>query len=704
MATSATRNAITWTFSADLTVGTYANGDPYVVAPSGVNITAITGATTALAVVVTDDTTTSDSSPNARIKNGSMVNPPSGSSQGFDSFMQRRAYSGPGFSGYFSMSLNKARPIRDSGTDLVIGAGGNTITSATHTFDADDVGCAVEISAGTSFTKGIYKIASVLAGAATLDRVCGTVAATGGTWKVDSELSSSNPLAMVAGESIVSVLSYADELFRPTLTDASILTVVSSAPPANSFRPAYVGTDKTMPYTVADLDYSIFQDLPFVASTPSISIDVARFSRSWLEIDTSDDSRYMHPANNQPDYGADMAGQTGHALLMLQLEFTEAEKEPLMIGLVQYGLDVWAAAKLGRTWQANGGHGNGRKGPLLLAGLTFNDPAILAYANKATHYIFSEDQSTFTVDAAQQLVVPYTGDGKPRMAYALKSSVVTISQATPGVVTWNSHGLIAWTWVSFTTTGTLPSPLVPDTEYWVYSGDITTNTFKLAYTFGGVPINTTSAGSGVHTATFQTLGKPEWGEKHNTSKDRDGANWNAQYRYVVYNDSYMTAHPLAATLMTGGRAAWNWEPFFLYYERVRATATFSGFLNNMWLAYGSGETPETVPTAPSLCVATATGPSQVDVTWQDNSDDESYFSVERANSELGTYTSVGTTAAAATTFTDTTALPNRTYWYRVKAGNAIGPSTASNSDSATTPLPAPAVNVFGWSNTTPGNP
>lgn len=78
------------------------------------------------------------------------------------------------------------------------------------------------------------------------------------------------------------------------------------------------------------------------------------------------------------------------------------------------------------------------------------------------------------------------------------TSVVTISNATPGVITWTAHGLIRGDSIYFTTTGTLPSPLAPSTTYFVISA--TTNDFTVGLVPGESEVNTTTAGSGVHTA------------------------------------------------------------------------------------------------------------------------------------------------------------------------------------------------------------
>lgn len=79
------------------------------------------------------------------------------------------------------------------------------------------------------------------------------------------------------------------------------------------------------------------------------------------------------------------------------------------------------------------------------------------------------------------------------------SAVVTISNASPGVVTWTAHGLSDGDAVVLSTTGTLPTGLTAGTTYYVTGS--TTNSFSLAATAGGTAINTTGAGTGIHTAT-----------------------------------------------------------------------------------------------------------------------------------------------------------------------------------------------------------
>jgi hypothetical protein len=88
-----------------------------------------------------------------------------------------------------------------------------------------------------------------------------------------------------------------------------------------------------------------------------------------------------------------------------------------------------------------------------------------------------------------------------------KTATVTISQASPAVVSWTGHGLTAETPVTFTTTGALPAPIVSgvnaatvDTVYYVQATGLTADAFRISPDPGGADVNTTTAGSGVHTA------------------------------------------------------------------------------------------------------------------------------------------------------------------------------------------------------------
>lgn len=241
-----------------------------------------------------------------------------------------------------------------------------------------------------------------------------------------NDISASNPLVVQNGSSLISCISHPVSTNRPTITDISILTVVSSAPAAGSFRPPYCGNDKTHYWNKSNLRYNILQKLT-LSGAPTPDQMAGSFDRPWFELATESSGRYYHPANHQPEYGRDMAYIVGDALLALHLNYTDAQKETLYIRMVQWGIDLYGCANTGAKWADNGGHNAGRKGGLVMAGLALNDPKILAFANAKNEFIFAEDRQTWYVTSSDVGRPLYHGDGRARDEYI---------QADVGIPEW----------------------------------------------------------------------------------------------------------------------------------------------------------------------------------------------------------------------------------------------------------------------------
>lgn len=89
------------------------------------------------------------------------------------------------------------------------------------------------------------------------------------------------------------------------------------------------------------------------------------------------------------------------------------------------------------------------------------------------------------------------------------------------------------------------------------------------------------------------------------------------------------------------------------------------------------------PDAPSGLVATAASSTSIHVTWTDNSNNEDEFRLQK--SENGTTWVLAEILPRNTTsFTVGSLTPNKKYWFRVRAINALG-NVVSNTDDATTP-------------------
>ena len=94
---------------------------------------------------------------------------------------------------------------------------------------------------------------------------------------------------------------------------------------------------------------------------------------------------------------------------------------------------------------------------------------------------------------------------------------------------------------------------------------------------------------------------------------------------------------------------------------------------------GSATTLLAPPVAPSLPQATATNVCTVQLTWQDNSDNETGFRIERSPNLNSGYLEIGTVGPNVESFTDNSTQNNGAYYYRIRAYNDAGNSVYSPS-------------------------
>lgn len=97
-----------------------------------------------------------------------------------------------------------------------------------------------------------------------------------------------------------------------------------------------------------------------------------------------------------------------------------------------------------------------------------------------------------------------------------------------------------------------------------------------------------------------------------------------------------------------------------------------------------------LPVAPSNLNATPTAYNQIDLSWQDNADNELEFKIER-KTDTSEFLEIGTVEKNITSYKDKTCSMGTTYYYRVRAHNLAGNSSFSNTASATIPTGPPAA-------------
>jgi uncharacterized protein (TIGR02145 family) len=89
---------------------------------------------------------------------------------------------------------------------------------------------------------------------------------------------------------------------------------------------------------------------------------------------------------------------------------------------------------------------------------------------------------------------------------------------------------------------------------------------------------------------------------------------------------------------------------------------------------GNGNSTTTVlPVAPTNLTGTVASTTQINLSWTDNSTNETGFKIERKTG-TGTYAVIGTTATDITTYSDTDLTQGTTYTYRVYSYNLVGGS------------------------------
>ncbi len=244
--------------------------------------------------------------------------------------------------------------------------------------------------------------------------------------RYDASQAETLPINLQPGNSLISTVSFdtlgqVENMLRPGYYNdkvptrtAAVLTCLDQAVDADAFRPAYA--DKTNKiYYARNLRLDILPNLPRVQDTPSLSEFESYLQRPWLDTAYGE---FTAPPENMPVYGREYARCVSMAALLLCLDFSLQEKETLLIRLVQLGIDLWGLLEEGFLgWPAVGGHGNGRKLPILFAGMILEEQDMQSPYTNHPNVNFSEDIQTMYDNCWTGATVVFAGhsgkDGHP---------------------------------------------------------------------------------------------------------------------------------------------------------------------------------------------------------------------------------------------------------------------------------------------------
>jgi len=361
------------------------------------------------------------------------------------------------------------------------------------------------------------------------------------------DLSKSNPLVLQPNCSLVSAVSTPKTDGSARLQTAAILTVLGSVPEEGSFRPPYSGTDKAIRFNTRQLNYTLLASLKPVPGSPGLSTVERYFERPWIDHIPLWPGRSHHPADNMPDYGREMATQIGIGALMLHLNFSNRQKEKLLVRYVQLGIDLYGVVRDGgeKNWVGMGGHANGRKFPILFAGLVLGDDDMKNIGEKSGDYLYSDG---YGPDNAPP---DYVHFGEDDQTFYVTQVDIDATHSPE----WN-----------------------PDRR----------DVQKIPY-------------------EREDIGLPEWGIVHAIGPDRSNKYWKTMYRSV---SSPCWGGIVLAVHIMGVKDLWNHDALFDYKDRyMQATANYrqtSRFVKSMWDVYRD-DYPPVWTMSPKLNIAAAGG-------------------------------------------------------------------------------------------------
>ena len=237
----------------------------------------------------------------------------------------------------------------------------------------------------------------------------------------DASLVQRLPAELTPGDSLVSTISMPKGLkLRAPLwhniergvddsspiRTAAVLTCVAKPQPVDAFRPGFCDRQQKI-HLSRNLKRELLPTVAAVKGMPALDRFVRFTRRPWVGTCFFG---FEEPVENMPQYGRDYGRVVGISALLLCTDLKPVQKEPLLVNYVQVGIDLGSMIRAGHPgFDAHGGHGSGRKLPIVFAGLLLDDPE-LAHINEAFPKArFGEDEQTAYGDCWTGAKVVFTG-------------------------------------------------------------------------------------------------------------------------------------------------------------------------------------------------------------------------------------------------------------------------------------------------------
>ncbi len=229
------------------------------------------------------------------------------------------------------------------------------------------------------------------------------------------------PVEMKPGDSLVSTISMPKGLVlhaplrnkiergvddSSPIRTAAVLTCVGKPQPADAFRPAFCDRRAKI-YLARDLKRELLPTAAATKALPNFKQYIRFTQRPWVGTGFFG---FEEPVENMPQYGLEYGRVSGISALLLCTDRAPGQKEPLLLNYVQIGIDLGGMVRAGHPgWTGWGGHGSGRKLPIIFAGLLLGDDQ-LAHINRSfPRASFGEDEQTAYADCWTGAKVVFAG-------------------------------------------------------------------------------------------------------------------------------------------------------------------------------------------------------------------------------------------------------------------------------------------------------
>ena len=226
------------------------------------------------------------------------------------------------------------------------------------------------------------------------------------------------PITMRPGDILISSISVnqigdfppwlreGEETPESPVRSVSVLTCLPAPVSPDAFRPSYADRTQKI-YYANNLRRDLLPRVSKVIHFPDPAIFAFHFRRPWLDICFFG---FDAAVEYQATYGREVGRSIGIATLLLMMDFKQSEKEELLVNVVQYGIDLWGIVRAGYAgWPAHGGHGTGRKWPIIFAGIMLGDPDMQSPTVTYPLLRFGEDMQTMDGNGWTGADVVYAG-------------------------------------------------------------------------------------------------------------------------------------------------------------------------------------------------------------------------------------------------------------------------------------------------------